>query len=126
MTAREKLARGEPLSPLEQESYGHVTGEAERVTAAVDAMEKGDTAAFGALLLESHRSLRDRLRVSCPELDALVDAAMESGAAGARLTGGGFGGCIVALARRGCGARAGHAIVSAYAERGGHGTLLIP
>jgi galactokinase len=53
------------------------------------------------LLLESHSSLRDDYEVSTPELDLLVDALVESGAAGARLTGAGFGGCVVALARRG-------------------------
>jgi galactokinase len=55
---------------------------------------------FGRLLLESHASLRDRLQVSCPALDRLVDAAMASGAAGARLTGAGFGGCAVVFCRR--------------------------
>jgi galactokinase len=63
-------------------------------------MEAGDAAAFGRLLLESHASLRDRLKVSCPELDCLVNAAMESGALGARLTGAGFGGCAVVFAAR--------------------------
>jgi len=63
-------------------------------------MERDDAAAFGKLLLESHESLRDRLRVSCPALDRLVEAAMESGAMGARLTGAGFGGCAVVFAER--------------------------
>ena len=72
-----------------------------RVRAAVEAMERGDGAAFGRLLLESHASLRDRLRVSSPALDRLVRAAMESGALGARLTGAGFGGCAVVLSAGG-------------------------
>jgi galactokinase len=63
-------------------------------------MECADAAALGRLLLESHASLRDRLRVSCDALDRLVDAAMESGATGARLTGAGFGGCAVAFCPR--------------------------
>ena len=58
-------------------------------------MERRDAAAFGALLVASHASLRDRLQVSCAALDRLVDAAMASGALGARLTGAGFGGCAV-------------------------------
>jgi galactokinase len=62
-------------------------------------MERGDCAGFGKLLVESHASLRDRLRVSCPALDRLVEAAMAAGAAGARLTGAGFGGCAVVLCR---------------------------
>ena len=54
----------------------------------------------GPLLLESHASLRDDFGVSTPELDTLVDVLVASGAAGARLTGAGFGGCVVALAQR--------------------------
>jgi galactokinase len=81
------------------DSFLHTTSEALRVRAAVDAMERGDCDAFGQLLTESHASLRDRLRVSSPALDSLVEAAMESGAVGARLTGAGFGGCAVVLCR---------------------------
>ena len=51
-------------------------------------------------MLESHASLRDDFQVSTPELDELVNLAMEQGALGARLTGAGFGGCIVALSVR--------------------------
>src|ERR1017187_198629 len=87
-------------SALEGDAFLHLTGEALRVTAAVKAMEAGDAATFGRLLLESHASLRDRLKVSCPELDRLVDAAMEAGALGARLTGAGFGGCAVVFAAK--------------------------
>src|ERR1019366_9600827 len=78
-----------------------VTSEALRVRAAVTAMEQRDAAAFGSLLLASHSSLRDRLHVSCAALDRLVEAAMDSGAVGARLTGAGFGGCAVGFCRRG-------------------------
>jgi galactokinase len=52
------------------------------------------------LLLASHASLRDDYRVSIPELDLLVDLLVEHGAIGARLTGAGFGGCVVALVQR--------------------------
>ncbi|HVN05335.1 MAG TPA: galactokinase family protein [Bryobacteraceae bacterium] len=83
----------------ERAGFLHVAGEALRVRAAVGAMERGDAPAFGRLLLASHASLRDRLRVSCPALDRLVEAAMESGALGARLTGAGFGGCAVVFCR---------------------------
>jgi len=62
-------------------------------------MLDGDLEAFGRAMDASHASLRDDYEVSCPELDALVDAARENGAAGARLTGAGFGGCAVALCR---------------------------
>ena len=55
---------------------------------------------LGPLLLASHASLRDDYNVSTPELDVLVELLVECGAAGARLTGAGFGGCVVALAQR--------------------------
>ena len=55
---------------------------------------------LGPLLLASHASLRDDYEVSIPELDLLVEILVECGAAGARLTGAGFGGCVVALAQR--------------------------
>ena len=84
----------------QRDSFLHTTSEALRVRAAVAAMERADGATFGRLLLESHASLRDRLRVSCAALDRLVESAMESGALGARLTGAGFGGCAVVLCRR--------------------------
>lgn len=84
----------------ERDAFLHTTSEAARVAKAVAAMEAGDAAAFGRLLNESQCSLRDRLRVSSPALDRLVDAALASGALGARLTGAGFGGAIVALTRK--------------------------
>ena len=78
----------------------HTTSEAARVQAAVEAMRRDDPETFGRLLLESHASLRDYLKVSTAALDRLVEAAMQSGALGARLTGAGFGGCAVVLCRR--------------------------
>jgi galactokinase len=87
------------LAGVSQPVFLHVVTEARRVMECVAAMEADDPERFGRLLLDSHASLRDRLQVSCPALDQLVDAAMESGALGARLTGAGFGGCAVALCR---------------------------
>jgi galactokinase len=81
-------------------AFLHVVTEAFRVRHAVQAMHEDDAARFGRLLLASHASLRDRLEVSCPALDRLVEAAMDSGAIGARLTGAGFGGCAVVFCRR--------------------------
>jgi galactokinase len=85
---------------IERDSFLHVTTERWRVEQAVGLMERGDAEAFGALLNASHQSLNDRLKVSSPALNQLVEAAREAGALGARLTGAGFGGCIVALCRR--------------------------
>jgi galactokinase len=76
----------------------HVDTENERVRATVAALERGDVEALGPLFAASHTSLRDDYEVSTPRLDALVDAALTAGAFAARMTGGGFGGSIVALA----------------------------
>jgi galactokinase len=77
---------------------GHVVAENRRVLQAADLLRAGDPAAVGALLTASHRSFRDQFGVSWPQADEAVDAALGAGAAGARMTGGGFGGCVVALA----------------------------
>ena len=90
------LAAAKHLPP----AFLHVVTEAFRVRHAVEAMREDAPERFGRLLLDSHASLRDRLQVSCPPLDRLVDAAMASGALGARLTGAGFGGCAVVFCRR--------------------------
>ncbi|MEI9972757.1 MAG: hypothetical protein WDO73_12265 [Ignavibacteriota bacterium] len=96
--ATAQLAENLDAGP-ERDTFLHTVGEALRVRAAVEAMERDDCTTFGRLLAESHASLRDRLRVSCAALDRLVEAAMEAGAVGARLTGAGFGGCAVVLCR---------------------------
>jgi len=76
----------------------HVIGEDRRVLQAAEALKRGDTATVGALMKESHASLGEDYEVSSPELDTLAEAAWEmDGCYGARLTGAGFGGCIVAL-----------------------------
>ena len=76
----------------------HVLTEQQRVGELVAALELGDWAESGALMTSSHESLRDDYEVSCPELDAVVEAALHSGALGARMTGGGFGGSAIVLA----------------------------
>ncbi len=89
-------AIGALAEPLNRRAR-HVVTENRRVLDGVAALERGDVAAFGRLMVESHASQRDDYKVSVPEIDALVDTALRCGAAGARLTGGGFGGCIIAL-----------------------------
>jgi galactokinase len=77
----------------------HVVSENVRVTAFAEALRSGDLAAAGALMHESHVSLRDDFEVSTPGLDRLVAGLLGApGVRGARLTGAGFGGCVVALA----------------------------
>lgn len=78
----------------------HVVSENERVRATVDALERNDLSALAALFGASHASLRDDYEVSTPKLDAVVAAALEAGAMGARMTGGGFGGSVVVVTER--------------------------
>jgi galactokinase len=77
----------------------HAVTEMQRVRAFADALRTGDEDALGQLMLESHYSSRDDMEVSTDDLDALVDCLCAAGALGARLTGAGFGGCVVALVR---------------------------
>src|SRR5438093_9174306 len=90
---------GATLSGVLARRFRHVVTEGTRVPQAEAAMAARDFTAFGELLDASHQSLRDDYEVSHPELDRLVGLAREAGAAGARLTGAGFGGSIVALCR---------------------------
>jgi galactokinase len=80
--------------------FRHAVTEAARVEEAVGRMLAADLQGFGALMADSHESLRIDYHVSTPALDELVAVATKGGAAGARLTGAGFGGCVVALANR--------------------------
>jgi len=78
----------------------HVVSENARVVEAAAALEREDLKTFGELMGESHRSLRDDYEVSCGELDVMVDIANQAeGVFGARMTGGGFGGCTINLVR---------------------------
>jgi galactokinase len=78
----------------------HVIEENDRVLRAASALEAGDLTLFGELMAESHLSLKNSYEVSCQELDLMVEIANRtSGVYGARMTGGGFGGCTVNLVR---------------------------
>jgi galactokinase len=83
--------------PALQRLCGHVIAENGRVLRAAELLRAGDPAAIGTLLTASHHSLRDQFEVSWPQADEAVETAIDAGAAGARMTGGGFGGCVVAL-----------------------------
>jgi galactokinase len=72
-----------------------------RTLEAVRVLEQKDFVALGALITQSHISLRDNYEVSCPELNCAVDVALAHGALGARMVGGGFGGSAIALATQG-------------------------
>ena len=97
-----EAARG-IFDPAVRRRARHVTTENLRTLAAAVHLEAREFVEVGALMYESHRSLRDDFEVSSPELDTMVDVAGEIGAVGgvlgARMTGGGFGGCTVTLVR---------------------------
>jgi galactokinase len=86
------------LSDEERRCARHVISENARTLEMAERLRAGDLTRAGALMRESHASLRDEYRVSCAELDTVVDlAAATPGVFGARMTGGGFGGCAVAI-----------------------------
>jgi galactokinase len=98
-TSEEDLlsAAGQALTGDLHRRLRHVITESCRVDQAQRAMAAADIVAFGGLMLESHSSLRDDYEVSCEPLDRLVEISTTAGARGARLTGAGLGGCIIAL-----------------------------
>ncbi|GHC71141.1 galactokinase [Nocardiopsis terrae] len=96
----------------------HVVTENARVLETVDLFREGRPRAAGPLFTASHASLRDDFEVSVPEVDTAVEAALSAGALGARITGGGFGGCVIALVESGLVAECGRAVRAAFAERG--------
>jgi galactokinase len=120
------LDRVEALAaPLDRRAR-HVVTEDARVLEAVDALRAADLDRLGALLDASHRSLRDDYEVSTPEVDLLVELVREQkGVRGARITGGGFGGSIVAVAERGSAHHAGALAVAEYEQRTGLDALIL-
>lgn len=106
----------------------HVVTENQRVLDTVEAFRADDLVTVGHLLAASHASMRDDFEVSIPEIDLLVSiTAAQHGIFGARLTGGGFGGSIVAIAAAGAADRAGTLVVAEFARRSGRGAaMLVP
>jgi galactokinase len=96
----------------------HVVTENQRVLDVVRALREDGPAAIGALLDASHASMRDDFEISVPELDLAVETALENGAIGARMTGGGFGGAAIALTPVDAVSRIQVAIDGAFAEHG--------
>jgi galactokinase len=106
----------------------HVITEDERVLEAVSVLDGGDLKRLGELFYASHDSMRDDFEVSVPDVDLLVDLARgDPDVYGARMTGGGFGGSVVMLARGGRGGSVGQRIAGVYAQRSGRKpALLVP
>jgi galactokinase len=96
-TLEQVEAAAQALGEQRRRRARHVVTENQRVVQTVAALERDDVAALGPLLAASHASLRDDFEVSSAELDTAVDAALQGGAVAARMTGGGFGGSVVAV-----------------------------
>lgn len=96
----------------------HIVSEIARTATAIEQLQAGDLAGFGESMQASHASLRDDYEVSVAQLDVSVDVAMEHGALGARMTGGGFGGSSIALLPSENVEQAAEAIARAFAEAG--------
>ncbi|MEW2376430.1 galactokinase [Micromonospora sp. NPDC047812] len=106
----------------------HVVTENQRVLDTVALLRAGRAREIGPLLTASHASMRDDFEITVPEIDTAVEAALAAGALGARMTGGGFGGCVLALVDAERAEAVAAAVTAAYAERGfaapGHVTVL--
>lgn len=127
--ADEKMFRdaAEGLTQKELMRARHVVSEIARTLQAVDALDAGDYVGFGKLMYASHASLRDDFEVSCDELDAIVNLAQPcEGVYGARMTGGGFGGCAIILARTDQADAIGRAVREGFAERFGRSCPIFP
>jgi galactokinase len=103
---------------LSRRRVRHVVTENARVLETVTLFRSGRPREAGPLFTASHASLRDDYEVSVPEVDTAVAAALSAGALGARITGGGFGGCVIALVESEGAADCGKAVREAFAERG--------
>ena len=114
------------LDPLLRRRARHVVTENERTLAAAAALRAGDLKRTGALMRASHASLRDDFEVSVPVIDALVDLVNDviGERGGARMTGGGFGGCVVALCPRDLAGAVEAAVMRGYRSPGGDAAVV--
>ncbi len=111
------------LDPVDVRRAAHVVAENQRPAALADAFRTGDLDRAGRLMILSHASLRDLYQVSSPPLDALADLAIsEPGCTGARLTGAGFGGCVIAIVEAGSVERVMSSVETGYEQRMGRTT----
>ncbi len=111
-------SRKDEITEVEFIRARHAVTEIARVKAAVAALKSSDFTTLGQLITQSHISLRDDYTVSCPELDAAVDASLAAGALGSRMVGGGFGGSAIALIKADQIESVKDAIKKAYSDKG--------
>jgi galactokinase len=96
----------------------HVVTENQRVLDTVHLLRSGDIRGIGPLMTASHGSMRDDFEITVPEVDTAVETALGSGAYGARMTGGGFGGCVLALVDASRASSVSVAVAEAFAQAG--------
>jgi galactokinase len=115
------------VDPVAFKRARHVITENTRTVAAAEALKQGEWPRLGQLLVEAHSSIRDDYEVSCVEVDALVECVNAvAGVVGARMTGGGFGGCVVAFAEKGTASQIESAVRSGYDPKfGKHAELIV-
>jgi galactokinase len=104
--------------PVIRRRVRHVVTENARVLEAVGVLRAARIADLAPLLDASHASMRDDFEITVPQVDLAVEVARTSGALGARMTGGGFGGCIIALVPAGDAERVGGEIARSFADAG--------
>jgi len=121
------VSGADPLPDRLRRRVRHVVSENARVRDTVAALRRGDVELLGRLFNESHASQRQDYEVSAPEVDLLADLLRRDGSvAGARLTGGGFGGAVVALVPSGEGKKVASRVLRAYERAGWHGRAIVP
>jgi galactokinase len=124
----EQLSRLATLPHTLRRRARHIVTENQRVLETVTALAAGDLVSVGALWYASHESMRVDYEISTPEIDLLVESAKaDADVYGARLTGGGFGGSVLMLAKAGSGAAVASRILHRYGQSGErHGSILLP
>ncbi|RGE16044.1 galactokinase [Leucobacter sp. wl10] len=118
LEAGDLVRASQVLDEVTHRRVRHVVTENRRVRSMATALREGRVAEIGPLLTESHRSMRDDFEISVPELDLAVATACETGALGARMTGGGFGGASIALVPRDSAERVESEVRRAFAAEG--------
>lgn len=106
------------LNPHVYKRVSHVVGEMQRVSKTIEALHADDFYTVGSLMNKSHESLRDLYEVSCEELDVTTSVASETGALGARMMGGGFGGSAIILTPKNLESKIVNAVEKSFAESG--------
>jgi galactokinase len=122
---REVQHRGEAVlaavaDPVDARRARHILTDNQRVLDVVAALEESDFTAIGRLFNASQASMRDDFEITTDHIDLIADSAVLAGALGARMTGGGFGGCVIALAPAEAAGRIADAIRNAVGDAGYH------